>query len=627
MRVALLGGTAALLAGSLLVAPAVQADDSPAPNASPVAPTGDVLEPMAQADIVATLPPTRAIPARFDVDRSSTGIVAVDGVDRPEVCHLVDTRLPATREWAAEFHSGSDHSAIVIRTWGYGTRIDRAWREIRADLVDCEGTRTIVQGGPDPRVTISVTDRGDTIVQRYRIRSQDAHERFASVAVYQRVGDAVQMIEVGRTKGASRPGDAAAAQRIARTAHKRYLNAYLSGERIAQDAPPAPVTSNAPTAVTPQAVPSGTPIAVSIGDSYISGEAGRWGGNTISYDFVARIDRLGATAYWDTGTGESTPRCHRSTSAEIGFWTGAVNHACSGATTRSEWSGSWPNGPYAKPGIDFSTANGLNGQLNLLRETAKKQPVQLVTLSIGGNDLGFGDIVTRCVLDFATSPRFWPTYCKDSDLLRNAFSASGLGAMRNKVAAALGRTVQAMRDAGYKDDEWTLIYQGFPAPLPEGSRIRYDESNERISKGGCGVWNKDLDYIASVLPNLNAAAFAAVDDARKATGKTILTLDLSRIFEGRRLCETGTRVADEVSRTDLVNTGERINSIRTATVVGTDFFVQESLHPNYFGQMALRNCLRQAWNNGSPRSGSCAAPTSWSNVDANGEPAVRFTAR
>jgi hypothetical protein len=46
--------------------------------------------------------------------------------------------------------------------------------------------------------------------------------------------------------------------------------------------------------------------------------------------------------------------------------------------------------------------------------------------------------------------------------------------------------------------------------------------------------------------------------------------------------------------------------------------VQESLHPNYWGQKALRNCVRQAYNGGAPRSGTCAIATS--GLTSRGEP-------
>jgi hypothetical protein len=75
----------------------------------------------------------------------------------------------------------------------------------------------------------------------------------------------------------------------------------------------------------------GSPWIVSVGDSYISGEAGRWAGN--SNNGESYIDALGSTAYFDnpTHTAEVINRCHRSAAAEV--YTGVVNGynlACSG---------------------------------------------------------------------------------------------------------------------------------------------------------------------------------------------------------------------------------------------------------------------------------------------------------
>ena len=55
----------------------------------------------------------------------------------------------------------------------------------------------------------------------------------------------------------------------------------------------------------------GVPWVVSVGDSYISGEAGRWAGNSNASE--SYVDALGPTAYDDnaTGTGEQIPRCLR----------------------------------------------------------------------------------------------------------------------------------------------------------------------------------------------------------------------------------------------------------------------------------------------------------------------------
>src|SRR5207244_6564702 len=94
----------------------------------------------------------------------------------------------------------------------------------------------------------------------------------------------------------------------------------------------------------------GTPTVVSVGDSYISGEAGRWAGNASSESYV---DALGATAYYDnaSNTGETIVGCHRSKSNEsvIGGGVTGKNLACSGAKTATA---AYSSGNDFKPGLD-----------------------------------------------------------------------------------------------------------------------------------------------------------------------------------------------------------------------------------------------------------------------------------
>ena len=54
-----------------------------------------------------------------------------------------------------------------------------------------------------------------------------------------------------------------------------------------------------------------------MGDSYISGEAGRWAGSTD--ESSSEVDALGSTAYDDNAAGnaELIAHCHRSKSAEV----------------------------------------------------------------------------------------------------------------------------------------------------------------------------------------------------------------------------------------------------------------------------------------------------------------------
>src|SRR3954464_2240140 len=132
----------------------------------------------------------------------------------------------------------------------------------------------------------------------------------------------------------------------------------------------------------------GTPWVASVGDSYISGEAGRWAGNTNNSS--STIDALGPSAYFDNAnrTAEQIDRCHRSWAAEV-FVGGGVNGvtlACSGAKT-STFTNSDGN---FKPGLDFyNDGVGHKGQARMLQEFASTHNVKFVPLSIGGNNFNF----------------------------------------------------------------------------------------------------------------------------------------------------------------------------------------------------------------------------------------------
>lgn len=345
---------------------------------------------------------------------------------------------------------------------------------------------------------------------------------------------------------------------------------------------------------------------VSLGDSYISGEAGRWAGNTNNGESIH--DAGGPTTYYDNAgqTAELIERCHRSHAAEIHIFGGSnsLNLACSGATTATHTDGS-----YFKPGIDFyDDGNGHQGQALMLQNFAAGHPVSMVAVSIGGNDFGFADIVQQCVTDFLGSPSWWPDYCYDDSVVTNAVSPSNVSAQQSKIATAYQNIRQAMRNAGYADDSWTLLVQNYPSPIPHASGFRYSQSGyTRQSTGGCGFWNADANYANdTLLPTINGAVFGAIAQS----GLTnVRTLDLSAAFNGRRLCENTVGLYEEVNvanwtRKGAIDKTEWINTIRTVTATG-DYYIQESLHPNYWGQLALRSCVRQAYNGGSPVSGSC----------------------
>jgi lysophospholipase L1-like esterase len=158
---------------------------------------------------------------------------------------------------------------------------------------------------------------------------------------------------------------------------------------------------------------------VALGDSYSSGE-GTWDLST---------DR----AYVNGGA----PDCHRSAKSyfqtvadDHRFARGAVLWACSGATVG-----------------------------NLLTEGERGEPPQLdrigpstslVTLSIGGNDIGFTDIARHCILKFP-----WSSACRD----QNATVRAKIGRLATELPALFQRITARAPYA-------RIITLGYPRMFP-----------------------------------------------------------------------------------------------------------------------------------------------------------------
>lgn len=356
---------------------------------------------------------------------------------------------------------------------------------------------------------------------------------------------------------------------------------------------------------------------MSVGDSYISGEAGRWAGNTNGP--FANVDALGPTAYFDNAgrTAERIPLCHRSWAAEDYFGAGTIygqTLACSGAKTSTFTN---KDGDF-KPGLDFYSNGTQKGQALMLRDFARGHTIKLVPLSIGGNNFNFGDIVGSCV---ATFLKGYSAYCKDDPKVLANFSAANIATQTAKMKQGILNIRKAMHDAGKADNTYTIVVQNYEAAIPTGSGFRYDQSSSRQWTGGCGIYNVDADWAnATALPTINRA----VQNAAMQTGlSNIKVMDLSlaclrrssALRQGRRpprrggppqLARSGRGGQDGVDRSDPhLHLGD---SVLPAGVAA----------PELLGQLALRACLRQAYNRGNPRAGSCriAGP----GLNTHGEP-------
>ena len=188
---------------------------------------------------------------------------------------------------------------------------------------------------------------------------------------------------------------------------------------------------------------------VSIGDSFISGEGGRWLGNgseplgTRSGTDRAAYECGALGCEYDParvyGASEAND-CHRSDVAPIESAPidvdAKVNLACSGAKARDLW-----------PGAEGGTSHfGEPPQADQLAAVAARDKVRMVVVTVGANDVGFGELVAQCALDWARSPEDEPDTChrEAEEQIQGALPR----ATRDRTAALHG-VRRTLRAAGY----------------------------------------------------------------------------------------------------------------------------------------------------------------------------------
>ncbi|MFI2610945.1 hypothetical protein [Kitasatospora sp. NPDC018619] len=342
------------------------------------------------------------------------------------------------------------------------------------------------------------------------------------------------------------------------------------------------------------------PLAiVSMGDSYMSGEAGRWAGNGNGQDKGSAFGtdrssvdcnanetgcRHDLTKVYGSTSYEGGNRCDRSDVSEIA---GAVvenipperrfNLACSGAVTDN---------------VLQSTFKGEAPQIQQLQTLAQNYNVRLVALSIGGNDLDFSGVVTACASAFMLGRAHCAPGMKDE-------FAARLPAVEDKVVATLNAVHTTMGNQGYDRKGYRLVSQSYPAPLARGNtatdtrQFRYPgEGYERQNDGGCPFYNEDATWARdTVIPSIATMLKSA---ARRADA---FSLDLQDAINGHELCRYGTSQA--VNGNTLANPlpaekAEWSRWVPTVLPWGGQGDRQEAIHPNAFGQKAMSSCLSQA---------------------------------
>jgi lysophospholipase L1-like esterase len=313
---------------------------------------------------------------------------------------------------------------------------------------------------------------------------------------------------------------------------------------------------------------------VTLGDSYISGEAGRWKGNsTTTSGDSAGTDRAFADGVTDLTKvylgGSDVNGCHRSDVAEAisatRLGTTAVNLACSGSETVNVLR-------KASGGTPFKDADTQGDQLV---QVAKDFDVEVIVLSIGGNDLGFGDAAQDCVTRYLRGA----SACHDDAEKQIDDRMSRTMSNVRNVVDDLRRV---MKKGGYKRKDYRFILQSYPSPVSRGSENRLGESGwDRVSYG-CGMWNSDLDWARDTFVPTVADNLRAVAEAEK-----VEFLDVRNLLQDHEICSVSAKADGTAADGDL----EWARVVSVGVAQGDK---QESLHPNALGQAALGACLRKA---------------------------------
>ncbi|WP_327092188.1 GDSL-type esterase/lipase family protein [Nonomuraea sp. NBC_01738] len=335
---------------------------------------------------------------------------------------------------------------------------------------------------------------------------------------------------------------------------------------------------------------------ISVGDSFISGVAGRWQGNgpggneagddwgtdraayNCDFDYTT-CDHDDTRIYGTTANGGKG--CLRADSAEIYGITAssvdrAINLACSGAETVNLK-------PAGSGGLWWK---GEAPQGDQLRRFAHRSEVALVVVNIGGNDVGFRDIIKSCIKRFLFHyPGLDHCNRAQKETLEN-----GLAATAPRLKEAIRAIRQVMTDAGYSGGDYRLVVQSYPNPVAPGDKNRYPESNvPRYRDGGCPVFNDDSDWVKdTVVPDLAQMIKKTAKDLN------VDYLEVRNLFSGHEVCSTDAKQSTSANRAVGGNQGEWARFLDYRETQGG--FVDESVHPNFYGQQALGACLDKVYD-------------------------------
>ena len=349
---------------------------------------------------------------------------------------------------------------------------------------------------------------------------------------------------------------------------KPTLFAVIAGALLAVGLLPAQTTEAGPG--------TGPTAIVSMGDSFISGEAGRWNGNSPQHHrdpkrhrprrklcldllLLRRHPRLrldltpAATALTSRRSRHQPSPCRSS-----------INIACSGARSVNIWRAS-------QGGQVFK---GEAPQADQLLTIAQQKNVKMVVLTVLANDVGFADRVINCTVA-------WILGLGSASGSEQAAINAALPGAQNGLRKSVDEMRAVMAQAGYAPSQWKFVIAGYSSPVPATADVRYSGARQ-VGPGGCPFYDNDFDWAKNTATPLDRQR-----DAPVATEKGVQFLDVRDALNGHEICHRSTALVGSGGPNPAVH--EWVRWVNTGCCQGD---AQESVHPNAYGQRALGKCVQ-----------------------------------
>jgi hypothetical protein len=211
--------------------------------------------------------------------------------------------------------------------------------------------------------------------------------------------------------------------------------------------------------------------------------------------------------------------------------------------------------------LDSIMTNFSPGYIAQERFVQQYQP-RIISVGVGGNDIGFGDILQECV-----EPKL-SLHISSEDCFNTYESRLEL---KNLIDRTEPRWVNLYRSLQNSAPATRLYVIGYPQIVSDTGDCAL---NVHLSKS-------ELEFTEEIIDYLNG-------DVRQAAAQAgVSYVDISHALDGHRLCEAASY---DVAVNGLTAGGD-------ASILGVNVFGKESYHPNALGQHLIEQAILKQTNN------------------------------